>query len=295
MDYREDEPILTKHYLLEIEYKMMKKISIILLLAGMAVSNLQSATLIDWGGTGMASSDTNFSLPTPTDNGNTRTWAYSASTPLLSTGGNYSGPTIYGALQTGHTSSGPNNFTPFVDDRGGSDDRITTLVNTATTGDLIRGLVFFQKSDFLNGSTSTLTFDSSSSATLSVIGNNGAGGPRGPRLAVLDGSSWYVSSSFFGGFSGDLVFSDLSTATFGAYDPTGAPLNGTPGSFSTTGGSFTDIQAVGYYFDLGNPAGTSGSAGMSIDIFQISAVPEPSTALLLLGGLAGLALLRRRK
>lgn len=255
-----------------------------------------SITLIDWGGPGMASSDTNFTLPTtPTDNGTTRTWEYSASTALVPTAVNYAGPTIYGALQTDNATDGPSNITnALVDDRTGTnDDRITTLHNSTTVGDLIRGLVFFQKSDFLNGSSDTLTFDATSSAIISVLGQNGAGGSNGTKLAVLDGTTWYVSNSTFGGFSGNLNISDLSIETFASYDPTGAPLDPTPSSFTTAGSTFTDIQAVGYYFNLGNAS--AGSAGMSITSIEITAIPEPSTFALL--GLAGLAVVmfRRRK
>lgn len=276
------------------EIKQMKedrmKLKVItLVMVVFAACALQGETIINWGGTGMATADNNLSLPTPTDTVTARTWEYSATTPLLASGGTYAGPTIYGALQTENASDGPTNFSSaLVDDKTGTnDDVITILLNSATNGDIVQGLVFFKKADFASLSGDTITFDSTSSFTLGVTGNQGGGGNRGPRLAVLDGSSWYISSSVFGGFNGSLTIADLSAENFASYDPTGAPLNGTPTSFTTAGSTFTDIQAVGYYFSNGTTS--ANKAGFNINNFQITAIPEPAT--LGLVGMAGALLL----
>ena len=270
------------------------------LVAGFAISanSLHAAsTLIDWGGTGMATADNNFTLPTPTDNGTTRTWEYSATTPILASGGTYAGPSIYGALQTTNATDGPTNFSNLlVDDRGANTDFITTLLNGPTNGDIVQGLVFFRRADFENFSAGpAISFDSNSSATLNVSGNQGAGSGRGPRIAVLNGTTWYVSSSLYQGFSGTFSISNLSTENFAVYDPTGAPLDPTPGSFNVAGSTFTDIQGVGYYFFNGTT--TSGQAGFSISGFNISglAIPEPSSMALLALGVFALAGRRRRR
>jgi hypothetical protein len=175
-------------------------------------------------------------------------------------------------------------------------DRIQLSFNSATNGDFLQGLIFFQKSDFIGSPSGAISFDGTSSASMTNGGQAGSAGPGGgTRFAVLDGSTWYLSNTDFNGFAGTTTIADLSTENFAAYDPTGAPLNSTPGSFTTAGSTFTDIQAVGYYFGLGSVSASS--TGMPISAFEISGVvvPEPSTAVLFLGGLAGLALIRRRK
>lgn len=257
-----------------------RTITIIAILAFATCALQGSLVLVDLG-LEKATADKNFSLPTATDTPagtpTTRTW-YSATTPLVATGGGYTGPNIYGALQAHNEVSGPVNFTSaLVDDRtsSGKSDLITTRLNSTSEGDIVQGLLFFKKENFANLSSATITFDSTSSANMAVGSLKGAGGNRGARLAVQDGSSWYVSSAYFNGSSGSVSIPDLSVAMFASYDPTVAPLGATPTSFTKAGSTFTDIQAVGYYFYLGTTSAVE--AGLDLSSFNITAVPEPAT------------------
>ena len=272
----------------------MKKRNILTTIAILAFATcaLQGETIVNWGGSGTATADVDFNLPTPTDNATTgtRTWEYSATTPVLATGGAYTGPDLYGSMQTENATDGPTDFTSAGVTSSG---QIVWTLDSTANGDIIRGLAFIKKSDFSSLSSDTIKFDATSSATIGCKWLGGAGGNRGVRLAVLDGSSWYLSRTVFGGFKGNLVISDLSAEMFGSYDPTGAPLDDIPTSFTMAGSSFSDIQAVGAFMGLGTPTATKASGritGMEVS----AAIPEPAT--LGLVGMTGMLLIvfRRR-
>jgi hypothetical protein len=122
--------------------------------------------------------------------------------------------------------------------------------------------------------------------------------PDGSLVLVVNGTvqaasapapAGYNTNTFYKlTYSVDLVTGGITSVNFAGTDVT-ATFSG-----ATSAGVFTDsaTQSVGFYH---SSAAFSGSPGF--DNFQLSAngpVPEPSTVLLILGGLSALALRRRK-
>ena len=267
----------------------MKKFLYFLLALSIAPSAINAATLIDWQGDYVPTTQ-QLAIGTPTANGTTNTWVYSSSV-AKSPSSNYSGTVFYGAIMN-DSAGGPLNLTQPQLVHNAAGDRITIGSNNSQNNQLIRGLFFFKKTNFANLSgASNITFDSSSAIT---IVNPGSSGTYTLRAAVLDGSQWYVSQTAQTAFSGTLSITNASTASWGAWNPSGAPIADDPSTFATAGSSFTDIQAVGYFFEAFRSSGTNAVSSVTSQI-TFSAVPEPTTWALLAGSLTTLMICRRRR
>lgn len=262
-----------------------------------------AATIIaDWGGD-YVSASRGFVLPTATDTGTTRTYNYSSST-AISPASAYAPPTgksgtFYGALQSAATGPGAalQSFNAARIFNSGTTDYINVQGDLAAAGatnfTTISGLVFFKKADFLNSlNTGSITFDSTSSFTMDIRTSTGTSA-RLVRMAVQDGSQWYLSNSSRAS-AGTFSIANLSSQNYGAWNITSssAPLPSAPGTFATAGSTFTDIQAVGFYFDV--PQNDGNRPVLSINSFSLTAVPEPSSILLLTMGLTSAMIFRRR-
>ncbi|MBE2204017.1 MAG: PEP-CTERM sorting domain-containing protein [Chthoniobacterales bacterium] len=268
----------------------------------LAITNVNSATVVaDWGGD-YVSVDQALAVPTPVGSAPTWTYKYSASTAISPASG-YTAPsgksgTFYGALEVTNSEAANAasawDASPRIQNNAAADRiRLRSKALAASGTSAVTGLVFFKKTDFLNSmsSPSQIKFDSTSNFTMSLATNVGS-----VRLAVLDGSQWYLSSYNFTSGSGNISLSNLASENFGAWsiDSTSAPLPAVPGSFGIAGSTFTDIQAVGFYFS-GSTNTTGVTPGVQATAFSVSAVPEPSTSLLMGVGLTGVLLMARRR
>lgn len=177
---------------------------------------------------------------------------------------------------------------------GGSAHLINSVSSTATWADKVT-LSF----DYSVGAGSTLYF-------YSTLFTGEADATMAARTTKTDGTFW--SNDFSQGWSGQLGFDGPEYGLSGGNPYTVSTANavtsfvgGTSGTFSQTydisgfgGGDFSiaDVSNVLAVFAFN--AGAPGDGAISIDNFNMTAIPEPSsTALLGLGGLA-LALRRRR-
>ncbi len=240
-----------------------------LLMMGWQLAN--ATVVVDWGGA-MVSENVNLALPTPSDNGGTRTWKWDTDSPSISPNSGYTGQAFYGAFQnTSGDNLGPARIT-----NSGTADFLEIRGNSATA--TVSGLIFFQP-DVVN---SIVSFDASSSlsAVVQYLNYN----PRSVRFAVLNDGTWYLSSYWVSGAT-TLNIADASAAMWGEWDITdAAPLPATPASFTTAGSTFDDIQGLGIYFSTyGNEASAPGRFEFSSFTANavVTVIPEPSTALLL--------------
>lgn len=265
----------------------MKKLLALAALALVHALPLNAATLIDWQGDYVASTQ-QLVLGSATASGTTNTWQYS-STATKSPASGYNGTVFYGAIMN-DSAGGPLNLTQAQVVQNAAGDRLTIGSNVTQNNQLIRGLIFFKKSNFANLSgASNISFDSSSAIT---IVNPGSSGTYTLRAAVLDGSQWYLSQT--AAASGTLSIANAATVNWGAWDPTGAPIADDPGTFGTLGSTFTNIQGVGYFFEAFRSSGTNLVSSVTSQI-TFSAVPEPTTWALLAGSLTTLMIFRRRR
>ncbi|MEA3212912.1 MAG: hypothetical protein QOE70_5969 [Chthoniobacter sp.] len=212
----------------------------------------------------------------------------------MSIGASYSGTsaTFYGGGRTQGTNSG------FFDAPG------TTFVSgiwNSSSGDAImfhwlgkpggtaQGVIFWKKEDFLNGSSDkTVTFNSTSQFTLAPSSQASYVSPT--RWLVEDSGNFYLSQTVVSA-SATLLDPNASTL-WASYTPqTDIRFNSATANF--TARSFSNVQAVGYYFfeeNQGNAEYVPNVANFSVTAFI---VPEPSSFLLL--GVTGAALLSQRR
>lgn len=109
------------------------------------------------------------------------------------------------------------------------------------------------------------------------------------RFALQVGSSWYVSQSVFNNSVVDVATLNLSLDVENA---SYFSLNFTPG-VTLSMGTAASLPLSGTVTAVGLFTGSRDNTNIRIDNFRVSAIPEPSTALL--GSLGVLALLRRRR
>lgn len=167
------------------------------------------------------------------------------------------------------------------------------------------------------GTPSALDVVASNAGVYNGLGVNGAGDPAGSGAKTLDtrvagvsvAGSWEMLTV---SFSAAVNLTDFLLSRFDANDDFEYSLNG--GAFTTIAamnplatptGSAVDQPDVNFFLGAFNAVTSfsirvSGTSATDDDDFllremEISAVPLPAGGLLLLGGLAGLAALRRRK
>lgn len=250
--------------------------------------------IFNWGGK-YVSNYTEIDGGTPTVSGGASTWLYSNTTKKSP---DYAGPAFYGAFSLIYGSgTGTPEFRTdlfgIAPGSGSNNDQIRFSANApADTNVTMRGLLFFNKADFLGAaSTELVTFDSTSSLTLKLSTSIGATS-RSIKMAVyaLVGGEWgwYLSSASTASASTPFTIADPAAAKWAPYSisDTTTPLNGLPllAAYTVPGSSFEDIGAVGVFFNYVQPSG--GNASVYLESFQVNAnIPEPSVAPLAMGGL----------
>lgn len=237
-----------------------------------------------------------FTLPTPVDNGKTRTWKYSDTTPISPTN-DYTGPAIYTALQTVGVSSAQDFWY-----KSGINNGLGTTNSFVVAGEYqstVTAMVFFKPTVNLG---ETVSFDATSSIILNMLvaqDSHTNWFNENLRFVVQNEGLWYISQSpFYTSTNTTWTLTNVGSANFASFDPEDkAPLPTIPASgYTSLGSSFTNITGVGFYAD--SFGRTNNYPYMSLTDFAVNAtvVPEPVTAaLLVFAAVSVLVFARRRK
>lgn len=227
---------------------------------------------------------------------------YSSSTAFNPTSGYDMGATsarFYGGATTfSKNGAHVDGFTELSILNQGSNDSIHLHTDSGTDDHTMHAFLFWDKTDFLNGSDSagSLAFDQDSMFSLSTSQvSNGSAGSQDLilRWAVRDGDNWYLSSATNILSPNDTLTDNLYGRDWATFDPTASYLNFDQDSaaFGVQSSTFTDITAVGFYIDHDL---ATGQPHIHIENFSAAVVPEPGSAVLLLLGLGRMASRRRR-
>lgn len=168
-------------------------------------------------------------------------WNFSDSTALFS-GDASSGTKIYGGMSASAT------VDPMV-----SDPSISLvngrLVVQATGGTnyvaAIKGLLIWDKSNFLTGSALPIQFDTTSSLRISLFRNDGA-----TQWVIRDGGTYYISDVTVVGMVTNKTLYGTNSVQWASWDPAangGADFTNVPAS-GFAARTFTNVTAVGLYF-----------------------------------------------
>lgn len=224
-------------------------------------------------------------------------------TPILANSADYTGPSIYGAIDMYEhdvTSDPTSNSTYLRIRSSGNPDPIQLQSNFSHAGKKA-GVVVFMQSSFLNGADTQGASWNDLGGSLSLSWTDEAGYIQESRFVVKNAGSYYVSQDiWYPGNQGagvkTYVLSDPGSKLWASYNPVTGQVLFTGSEFSSV--QFNDIEAVGYLQQGTNP---SGSAAWQSRVTQFMvdanagtyAVPEPG--MLGIAGLAGLGLMRRRR
>ncbi|MDZ8117431.1 hypothetical protein [Pontiella agarivorans] len=186
-----------------------------------------------------------------TNAGNTVRYVDYLSSPLFVTDENgYTGPTLYALLQQDiHANTA--NFYAEANTAGGGKIGMSTSGWNAFGN----GLFFMPVSDMGYGES---TLDAVNNAPLSTYVYFGSwtwgAGNGSVRAAVRNGSTWYVSDTKYaanyvsGGEPKPVYVSDVAAETWYELDISDPSAHLAPGA-TTDGSGFTDVNAMGWYFD----------------------------------------------
>lgn len=269
---------------------------------------VQAATLVNFTGDDTGSDAPNFTLGSYTIDGadKVRSMAYST-TGLNAAPTDSNGlPIIYGAAYQASIGGAANAYEPSFDVQvatGGSPqpDRLRFIGSRGATNsdpdNLQRVVVAIGKDNFLGSPANAVVFDASSSLSFDVS-SSGNGNVTSMNLLVQDSGTWYISESFISG-SNQLTINDPNSENWAVFDMTASTnfggVNG--GSISGSAHTFTDVQAVGFFFEQTWPGSGMNNGQTDLRNFTVEAtvIPEPTAAVLMVASLPALLIRRRRQ
>lgn len=202
-------------------------------------------------------------------------WAFSDTTLLFdgSINAGNSNTKIYGGAEA--TWAGSQAYNPAFRIVSGA---VSFPVNTDYSQE-IKGMLVWNKADFLNHSTDNVVFDENSSMSLDLSFFKTLTG--GVRFVVNDDGTYYASNT---SNKGDLILNDPGAETWAEIDTSDYSF---VDGFSTR--DFSNIQGVGVYLD----ASHTGNITFAMTDFQVTAIPEPATLGLVVAFGGGVLFIRR--
>lgn len=256
----------------------------------LATSPLEATPLINWGTNLPDSRNVALNLGTASDYNKTRIW-WNAQSPASG----YADTPFRAILEQTLSISGAQNLKYATLHYSSASLWVQGESESSTpSSTVIRGLIAFDQSSFLNGGdSSTVTLGDESTMSLDIRKTTGV---ISVRMAVLDGTQWYLSANSVSG-SGNFSLTQFSGESWGQWSPSGAgTLPIVPDHFPVQSTSFTDIKGFGFYFES-TQTRIDRVAEVQFTGFQVNAVtaiPEPSTAMLSGVAILGTGLLRLR-
>jgi hypothetical protein len=266
--------------------------------------HIQAATIVSWGGD-VVSADQALTLPSDISSNETidRGWgdatvdSYAAtffdSATSIAPGSGYTGGAFYGGFGAAQVDDALGNMAH--SSVAGSRTRIGNL---GTADELVWGVNNGRSfASTTLWSTSAAALDSGSSMELNItfIGNNGG---EEVRFMVEKAGSWYVSTTANGSDTTGLFSLGGATLQNELWIPVTlndniyTPLNYNTGVAGSTL-ALTDIDFVGFYFRT--PTNSENGDNLRINSFEVVAIPEPSSLLLLGAAMLGFFLVVRRR
>jgi len=152
----------------------------------------------------------------------------------------------------------------------------------------VHAIVLWRKDDFLGSTAGGLD-----GMTISMASN--ATSPRARFVVQLDNGAYYASAAFGSGTGGGVgAFSGgFASTTWYNYDPT-TDFSVIGSEATLAAADFENFKAAGFYTYTVR-SGVDRYAQSNILNFTVTAIPEPGTVGLALGGLALMAIRRRRR
>ncbi len=188
--------------------------------------------------------------------------------------------------------------------RGTGDWTPSVMYASVGTSAPMSTLLMWDKSNFLNGGDgAALSLGAGSSISLTAISIPDDNFLRpdswGYRMVVRNDNTYYISNDSTFTTALGFTIDDFDTSTWAVFDPTADSGNmGTvtdsivgldPSAYAPR--IFDDVTAAGFYAHMGR---TNGVAAMNLSTFELVAIPEPSSLLLLLGAMGAFFLFRGR-
>lgn len=291
----------------------MTKRTILSVLCGIiaifSTSHVNASPIVNWGGD--YTSSNLWSQRGKTDLSKGILYAYNTATPISPSTAttDYSGTSsrFYGAVhlvsQNGPVAPSGNEIRVL---NNGEQDYIYIRTQTASASNPTnaRGLLFWKKSDFLNGKDSeNLSLSDLGKFTINV--SQARSTSTSIRFAVQgNDGTWYLSEtaltgSRFGEAFGTFSLDAPATSMWGVWNVQGDPTSAISAdsiTYNVNGQDISDIVAVGFFFDANY--NLPNAAWLGFDRFTVEAIPEAgSVALLSAGGalLAGGRLIRKAR
>lgn len=116
------------------------------------------------------------------------------------------------------------------------------------------------------------------------------------RWVIDDGTDLWISQEALQiSHSGEGFYNSTSitTTAWAQFDGSGEDYEASWGAFGA-GPGLTDLDGAGYYWSADRNQNGTYTSGIGIDQFQVVAIPEPSSLALLLVGVIGVRMYRRR-
>jgi acetyl esterase/lipase len=198
-----------------------------------------------------------------------KVWNFSDSTALFA-GTSATGTKIYGGMSAAVT-AGPITNAPAISVQ--SDQLVVSAYGAAGYVGTIKGLLLWDKNDFISGSASTLRFDDTTNSFLSTIMFRNYGTAR---WVIRNGSTYYVSDATFTGTTTSAL-TGTNNVQWASWDPTangGADFANIPVS-GFTSRTFSNVTAVGVFYTQSRGVNQAPLFTMSDGGFAANLVVEP--------------------